>query len=116
VRADVAADEGDGGEVAPRAAEVRLQLAGGGVAGQLAVEEDVAEGRFLRRAGSGDVATFLAVDVAAIEDGRCAAIDEIDAAFDVTVTVILALGVRQERVLPAEQAAVLDDGAVALDA
>src|SRR5439155_1297478 len=79
-------------------------------------EEDEAEGVILRRAGGGDVAAVLAVDLAAVEDIRAGAVDEINTALDVTVAEVVPAGVGEERVLPAEQAAVAQDGAVALEA
>ena len=48
-----------------------------------------------------------------VEDGGGVAEDEVDAAFDVGVDVVLAAVVGEEGVLMAEEAAVLEDGAVA---
>ena len=50
-----------------------------------------------------------------IEDGGGVAEDEVDAAFDVRVEVVLAAVVGEERVLMAEEAAVFEDGAVGAD-
>ena len=48
-----------------------------------------------------------------VEDGGGVAEDEVDAALDVGVDVVLAAVVGEERVLMAEEAAVFEDGAVA---
>ena len=50
-----------------------------------------------------------------VEDGGGVAEDEVDAAFDVGVGVVLAAVVGEERVLMAEEAAVLEDSAVGAD-
>jgi hypothetical protein len=52
------------------------------------------------------------VDLVVVEDGGGVAEDEVDAAFDVGVDVVLAAEVGEEGVLVAEEAAVLEDGAV----
>ena len=53
------------------------------------------------------------MEFGAVEDGGGVAEDVVDAAFDVGVDVVLAAVVGEERVLMAEEAAVLEDGAVA---
>ena len=50
-----------------------------------------------------------------VEDGGGVAEDEVDAALDVRVDVVLAAVVGKERVLMAEEAAVLEDCAVGAD-
>ena len=61
----------------------------------------------------GDEAGAVGVELVAIEDGGGVAEDVVDAAFDVGVDVVLAAVVGEERVLMAEEAAVLEDAAVA---
>src|SRR3954466_15560000 len=79
------------------------------VAGEGAVEKDVAVRVIRRRAGGGDVTAVLRDDRAVIEDGGGRPEDEIDAAFNVAVLVILPSAVRVERVLPPEEAAISKD-------
>ena len=61
----------------------------------------------------GEVAGAVGVEFGVVEDGGGVAEDEVDAAFDVGVEVVLAAVVGEEGVLMAEEAAVLEDGAVA---
>lgn len=63
----------------------------------------------------GEVAGTISVNFGAVEDGGGVAEDEVDAAFDVGVEVVLAAVVGEEGVLVAEEAAVLEDGAVGAD-
>ena len=82
-------------------------------AGDAAVEDDVAGGLVWRGAGlCGEVAGAVGVEFGVIEDGGGVAEDEVDAAFDVGVDVVLAAMVGEEGVLMAEEAAVLEDAAV----
>ena len=84
------------------------------VGGDFAVEDDVAGGLVGIGAGlGGDEAGTVGVEGGAIEDGGGVAEDVVDAAFDVGVDVVLAAVVGEECVLMAEEAAVLEDGAVA---
>ena len=55
------------------------------------------------------------MDLGVVEDGCGVAEDEVDSAFDVGVDVVLAAVVGEEGVLVAEEAAVLEDGAVGAD-
>ena len=83
-------------------------------AGDFAVEDDVAGGLVGGGAGlRGEVAGAVGVEFGVVEDGGGVAEDEVDAAFDVGVDVVLAAVVGEERVLMAEEAAVLEDAAVA---
>ena len=83
-------------------------------AGDAGVEDDVAGGLVGRGAGlCGDVAGAVGVELGVVEDGGGVAEDEVDAAFDVGVEVVLAAVVGEEGVLMTEEAAVLEDGAVA---
>src|SRR3954462_8551789 len=66
VRAEVAADERHRCIGPPGSSEV----CGIAFAGELAIEEDQSERRFLRRCRGGDVAAILAVDLAPLEDRR----------------------------------------------
>ncbi len=91
---------------------------GGGVvvdaAGDFAVEDDVAGGLVGGGAGlRGEVAGAVGVEFGVVEDGGGVAEDEVDAAFDVGVDVVLAAVVGEEGVLMAEEAAVFEDAAVA---
>ena len=61
----------------------------------------------------GEVAGAVGVELGVVEDGGGVAEDEVDAAFDVGVDVVLAAVVGEEGVLMAEEAAVLEDAAVA---
>ena len=63
----------------------------------------------------GDVAGAVGVYLGVVEDGGGVAEDEVDATFDVGVGVVLAAVVGEECVLMAEEAAVLEDGAVGAD-
>ena len=63
----------------------------------------------------GEIAGAVGVDLGVVEDGGGVAEDEVDAALDVGVDVVLAAVVGEERVLVAEEAAVLEDGAVGAD-
>ena len=63
----------------------------------------------------GDLAVADFVDDGVVEDGGGVAEDEVDAAGDVAVDVVLAAVVGEECVLIAEEAAVLEDGAVGAD-
>src|SRR3981189_2020943 len=60
----------------------------------------------------GGVGGSVGVELGTVEDGGGVAEDEVDAAFDVGVDVILAAVVGEERVLVAEEAAVFEDAAV----
>ena len=85
-------------------------------AGDLAVDDDVAGGLIGRGAGlRGEIAGAVGVDLGAVEDGSGVAEDEVDSTFDVGVEVVLAAVVGEEGVLMAEEAAVLEDGAVGAD-
>ena len=88
---------------------------GGGVAGEFAVHEDEAEGVVLRGAGGGDVTTVAAVDFAIGEPGGRGAVDEIYASGDGAVVEIVAAVVYHEGVLPAEDSALGEELAVAVD-
>ena len=77
------------------------------------VEDDVAGGLVGCGAGlRGEVAGAVGVEFGAVEDGGGVAEDEVDAAFDVGVDVVLAAVVGEESVLMAEEAAVFEDAAV----
>src|ERR1035441_5965739 len=81
--------------------------------GDLAVDDHVAS--VLMERGTrlrGEVAAAVGVDLGVVEDGSGVAEDEVDAALDVGVDVILAAVVGEERVLMAEKAAVLEDGSI----
>src|SRR5687768_9686156 len=99
---------------APRAAEVCPDLRR--LARQAAVREDEAERLIVWRRGGGQVAVAQRVDVAALEEGGRRAEDEVHVAGDVAVLEVLTPAVEEDRVLPAEEAAVAEDGAVAVDA
>lgn len=81
--------------------------------GDPAVDDDVAGGLVGGCAGlRGKVADPVGVELGAVEDSSGVAEDEVDAAFDVGVDVVLAAVVGEEGVLMADEAAVLEDGAV----
>src|SRR5947209_13297737 len=104
----------DAGERTPRSAQVgsdRRRLAR-----DTAVREDEAERLAFGSGGGGDVAVSEAVYVAALEEGGCAAEDEVHVARDVAVLEVLPPAVEQNRVLPAEEAAVAERDAVAVNA
>jgi hypothetical protein len=85
-------------------------------AGDPAVEDDVAGGLVGGGAGlRGEEAGRVGVEYAAVEDGGGVAEDEVDASFNVRVDVVLAPVIGEERVLMPEEAAALEDGAVAAD-
>src|SRR5262249_14879577 len=113
VRAHLAADE----RVSSMAAAVPLpgpaEICRRALARKCAVEKDVTELLLRQRSCGRHIAAVLAGDRAVIEH-RCApAENEIDAAFDVAVAVVLPPGVRTERILPAEEAAVAENSAIA---
>ena len=66
-----------------------------------------------RCGGRGDVALVAAVDLAAVEVGGGAAVDEVDVSGDVALLEELAAGLQAERVLPAEEAAAAEDAPIA---
>ena len=116
-------DEDDTGIGAPGAAEAHgfagefvTGDAAVEVTGDAAVEDDVAGGLGGGGAGvSGEVAGAVGMEFGAVEDGGGVAEDEVDAALDVGVDVVLAAVVGEEGVLVAEEAAVLEDGTVGAD-
>jgi len=66
-------------------------------AGDAAVEDDVASGLVWRGAGlCGEVDGSVGVDLGVVEDGGGVAEDEVDAAFDVGVDIVLAAVVGEE--------------------
>ncbi len=86
------------------------------VGSDAAVGDDVAGG--LVGGGArlrGEIAGGELVELGVVEDGLGVAEDEVDGAFDVGVEVVLAAVVGEEGVLVAEDAAVLEDGAVGAD-
>jgi len=88
----------------------------GDSAGDFAVEDDVAGGLIGRGARlRGQVAGAVRVNFGVVEDCRSVAEDEVDATLDVGIEVVLAAVVGEERVLVAEKAAVLEDGAIGAD-
>lgn len=109
----------DAGVSPPRAPEPESgsgRLAGRGWQGimrDMRVGDHVAGGlvgRSARLCGNLTVSDFA--DLRVIEDGGCVAEDEVDAAGDKAVDVVLASVVGKKRVLIAEKAAVLEDGTV----
>jgi hypothetical protein len=61
---------------------------------------------------SGEIAGAVGVELGVVEDGGGVAEDEVDAAFDVGVEVVLAAVVGEEGVLVAQEATVFEDAAV----
>ena len=124
-------DVDDAGVCAPGAAEAdgvvcrgRTLCAGGcGIhgwccgfqaAGDVAIDDDVAGGLIGGGARlGGDEAGAVGVKFVALEDRGGVTEDVVDAAFDVGVDVVLAAVVGEQRVLMPEEAAVLEDAAVA---
>lgn len=84
---------------------------------QATIVEDIAILLPLVGRGSRDVTFRLAMDVATVEHGRRPSEDEVYRPFDVAIFVILAatLPISVERVLPAQEATVLEIGAVGTD-
>ena len=60
----------------------------------------------------GDVPLVAAVDLAAVEDGGGVAEYEVDVAFDVAIAIVLPAPRGVDRVLPADEAAAAESGAV----
>ena len=81
------------------------------------MQEDVAEGHVsLQGRGGGEISLVLAADFAVIENGRGFSEDEIDVAFDIAVVeIIAAVAVGEDRVLPAEEPAIVERDSVAGD-
>src|SRR5262249_14032670 len=78
------------------------------------MREDKAERLVGGRRSGGDVTVTQTVNVAALEESRRRAEDKIHVARDVAVFKILAATIEQDRVLPAEKAAILETHAVAV--
>ena len=86
------------------------------VAGQLAVHENQAKRAVLGRIGGGDVAAVFAVDFATVKNGRCRAINKIHATLHVAIGEEIPAIVDEQRVLPAEKPAMIENLAVAVRA
>src|SRR5438045_3783798 len=114
VRAHLRADERDARLAPAIPLPWSAEEGGRAFAGQRAVEEDVAELLFRRRARGRHIAAVLAVNRAVLEHRRRATEDEIDAALDVTIREVLPPRIGAERVLPAKQSTIADDRAVAV--
>src|SRR5262245_61709746 len=78
------------------------------------MREDKTERLVSGRRSGGDVTVTQAVNVAALEESRRRAEYEIHVARDVAVFKILAATIEQDRVLPAQKAAILETHAVAV--
>ena len=80
------------------------------------MREDEAEGLIVGRRSGCDVAVFETVYVATLEEGRCAAEDEINVPCDVAVFKILSSAIQKNRVLPAEETTVTKYDAITVNA
>jgi len=63
----------------------------------------------------GEIAAAVRVNLRVVKDGGGVSEDEVDAALDVGVDVVLAAVVGEERVLMAKESAVFEDGAIGAD-
>ncbi len=100
-------------EGAPGPAEVGPDA--GRLSADRAAGEDEAERLLFGRRGRRDVAVLADEDRAAFEEGRRGPEDEVHVAGDRAALEILAATVQEHGILPAQEAAIAEDGAVAVD-
>src|SRR5262249_18279662 len=104
-------EEDGAGVDAPGSAEIGFYFRR---ASDFAVGEHETVGLYVGRRSGGDIAVAQAMDVAFLEKGGGGAEDEIHVAGDVAVLKIMAAAIGENGVLPAEEAAMAEDGAVAV--